>query len=726
MVDITLPYEFVGGTKAIANQVNANFETISRGFAGFNTELEVLKAEVSKFNKKPTRDSFDIVVSLLGKAPLGAFPLWTGEWIYNARTLFKEFWAKALEYKKAGTIRTLSTEEYDKEIEEYSETGAFVIDELNGHVRLPKITRFISGISELSELGKPANDTLQDHVHQVKQVNGVYGLGKGFELRGPLVDPETAVAPISTTKVDNSDEKVRVGSETAPKHVKLALYIQVANNTAEISTLDTKVIVEQLNAAIADLEADFSDKGTAFIALATEKVDLLNETAARNIGIIEEAGSEQNGLVSAEGAKQAQRVQAVGNNLQALGDAQVVRIETVVAEEVDKKLPEIAGKVDEIITEGNNQIARVAAAGNTQINLAEAQAQAAAASAGASASSAATAEAEADRAMQYVVKSSFGNIGDIQYTIRSDVPNGGVWCDGAEYTLAQFPDVYDLLAKGEIHSLPINEFDAQVLANGVCGYFGLDTENLSFKVPVLTDVYLKVGNGVPAFTAESLPNVTGKFGLKFVGENASTGTGALLNDKAGSPRAAGGLGSSGTNLRMDLSAGNSVYRDGAKVNPDHITYRAYVVLYSAAAEVSEVQAAEFINSLAGKANLDLANASLAHPQKFMKGLYSKYSVSGTNWAWEYFTDPEMTFESRVWCEQGGSVGSKVGAVAVIFLKPMKNTDYRVCPYTPFMNTGAGYGYYGIYNKSLKKTTGCTYELPGSGIYEYAEWKVEGE
>ena len=32
MVEVTLPYEFVGGSKAIANQVNANFEAISRGF----------------------------------------------------------------------------------------------------------------------------------------------------------------------------------------------------------------------------------------------------------------------------------------------------------------------------------------------------------------------------------------------------------------------------------------------------------------------------------------------------------------------------------------------------------------------------------------------------------------------------------------------------------------------------------------------------------------------
>ena len=92
MVEVTLPYEFVGGSKAIANQVNANFEAISRGFTGVNVALEELKAEVEKFNNKPLRDSFDIIVSLIGTAPVGAYPLWTGEWIYNARSIYKDFY----------------------------------------------------------------------------------------------------------------------------------------------------------------------------------------------------------------------------------------------------------------------------------------------------------------------------------------------------------------------------------------------------------------------------------------------------------------------------------------------------------------------------------------------------------------------------------------------------------------------------------------------------------
>ena len=111
MVEVTLPYEFVGGSKAIANQVNANFEAVTRGFTGINVALEELMAEAEKFNYIPLRDSVDIIVSLVGTAPTGAYTLWTGEWIYNARSIYKDFWAKALEYKKGQNIRTLSTAE---------------------------------------------------------------------------------------------------------------------------------------------------------------------------------------------------------------------------------------------------------------------------------------------------------------------------------------------------------------------------------------------------------------------------------------------------------------------------------------------------------------------------------------------------------------------------------------------------------------------------------------
>lgn len=327
MVEVTLPYEFVGGSKAIANQVNANFEAVTRGFTGINVALEELKAEVEKFNNKPLRDSFDIIVSLVGTAPTGAYPLWTGEWIYNARSIYKDFWAKALEYKKGQNIRTLSTAEYEAEVEEYGETGAFVVDELNGHIRLPKIIHFVSGLSELSELGKPFHDSLPEHSHKVYQNNGTYGASSSiFQSLGPLTNPGSAKGIFETGGVSNNGDSLHLGSETAPKHIKCAVFIQVANNTAEISAMDTAVIAQELSDAIDDIEA----KGAEVIAevedLAAEKVNLLNQTTTTNVGFIETAGSEQKALVTAEGVKQTDLVTAAGSNLVTTGNEQVARV----------------------------------------------------------------------------------------------------------------------------------------------------------------------------------------------------------------------------------------------------------------------------------------------------------------------------------------------------------------------------------------------------------------
>ena len=63
------------------------------------------------------------------------------------------------------------------------------------------------------------------------------------------------------------------------------------------------------------------------------------------------------------------------------------------------------------------------------------------------------AQEAADEALKYVVLSSFGNIGDIKYTTRTDVPNGGAWCDGTEYTKDAFPDIYQMLVDGKISSI---------------------------------------------------------------------------------------------------------------------------------------------------------------------------------------------------------------------------------------------------------------------------------
>ena len=198
-------------------------------------------------------------------------------------------------------------------------------------------------------------------------------------------------------------------------------------------------------------------------------------------------------------------------------------------------------------------------------------------------------------------------IGSIGYTLRTEVPEGGAWCDGAEYTKEMFPDIYQMLVDGKIQSTTYQNFTSSVSTNGSCGFFGLDSSAQKFKVPMLKDVYIKAGQAGEMFGAESLPNITGKlytiaYGVEgsFTKEGTYTANGATPN-----------VGWQQGQYLFDASLSSSTYQDGAKVNPDHVTYRAYVVLYASAAEASVAQAAEFMTALGGKANVDMDNVTTA-------------------------------------------------------------------------------------------------------------------
>ena len=186
---------------------------------------------------------------------------------------------------------------------------------------------------------------------------------------------------------------------------------------------------------------------------------------------------------------------------------------------------------------------------------------------------------------------TFGNIGDIKYTIRKDVPNGGFWCDGSLIQQNDLPTIYDMLLQQKLYSIDINTYNNVVNLNGSCGFFGLDTVNKSFKLPLLQDIYIKTGQVADEFGAESLPNITGTFDAEEL-TNSKSGsvstTGALYAYDSKKTYQATGATPSGAALGIDASRSSPTYQDGAKVNPDHVKYRAYIILFSGEKELSIV------------------------------------------------------------------------------------------------------------------------------------------
>ena len=266
---------------------------------------------------------------------------------------------------------------------------------------------------------------------------------------------------------------------------------------------------------------------------------------------------------------------------------------------------------------------------NTNASQKQAQVNASAAAAKTSETNAKTSETLAKQYADKAQFSSFGNIGDIQYTARNQVPNGGAWCDGSEYTQAQFPDIYQMLVANKLANTDYATYNDRITNFGFCGFFGLDTTNKKFKVPTLKDMFIKAGTTAITATKESLPNIKGIIDLDTSGNNLVIPTnrfsGAFYGGVTGNSRSYIDIGTAGgttenrtKQITIDASRSLSTYKDGAKVNPDHVVYRAYVVLYTSATEASEAQAAEFIQSvsnltqqLTNKINVNANNISAA-------------------------------------------------------------------------------------------------------------------
>lgn len=267
--NLVYPYEFEGGKKAVASEVNANFEAVKSFAGGINADLNDIRKAIADLKNKPTREMLDVYYSFSGTAPVGAYPLWTGETITNCKSLYPQFWNKINTMSKLGSLATVTAEEYEEKLETYGQCASFYIDSLNGHVRLPKISKFIASIADLTELAKEENAGLPNitgslRPYRMGEPSGAfYNSEKGDFYHTNSKDGSSSGAQCTTMFDASKSSEVYGASDTVqPPAVKLCLYLQVANNTAEISELDVNAVIEQMNMALNALQAAY-DKYSA-------------------------------------------------------------------------------------------------------------------------------------------------------------------------------------------------------------------------------------------------------------------------------------------------------------------------------------------------------------------------------------------------------------------------------------------------------------------------------
>lgn len=313
MTDTNLiyPFEFEGGKKAIANEVNANFEAVKCFANGVNQVLRDVQSSISELENRSTRNVFEIFYAISTKVPTGAYPLWTGETINNCKSLFPDFWKEALNRKKLGTIKTVeSNETYNQVVSTYGQCGSFYIDELNGHIRLPKITKFIEGIEALGDLAKAVKaglPNIKGNIYnsasytQEPTADGAFNVNK----TGAASTSSMGKTSRSTVSFDASRSNSLFGASNTvqPASMKLPLFIQVANNVVEISEMNTQLIAEELSEASAQLSEQYQGYKTAL----ETQYETLGETVLEDADRAEAAktSAQQSQMASSASASQA-------------------------------------------------------------------------------------------------------------------------------------------------------------------------------------------------------------------------------------------------------------------------------------------------------------------------------------------------------------------------------------------------------------------------------------
>lgn len=209
------------------------------------------------------------------------------------------------------------------------------------------------------------------------------------------------------------------------------------------------------------------------------------------------------------------------------------------------------------------------------------------------------------RAEEAANKAFWGNIGDIKYTARTSVPNGGAWCDGTSYSKDQYPDVYKMLTDGKLLSIDVDSYNSTIETSGSCGLFGLDTVNESFRVPTVKALLLNkeeaavVGNGMT-------------LGLTDGTNNAALTQATYLQTTTGSYGEPVG-GTKGDGVIADgkiLGVTTDPTKSGIVANLDTVEYRAYIVLFTAEKELSVVNWTNQINQVAADRMAELQAGGL--------------------------------------------------------------------------------------------------------------------
>lgn len=201
--------------------------------------------------------------------------------------------------------------------------------------------------------------------------------------------------------------------------------------------------------------------------------------------------------------------------------------------------------------------------------------------------------------------------GNIYYTAYNELVNEkNLTTETSTDTINDITITYYRTPKGYKIVLPdMADTIAQLYENtGTAWYYILDTDNTRFKLP--RSSRYESGTTIENagdFSAESLPNITGSFNGADLNGDSPVSKGAFLDTENN----AGGVGSGASTIErritFDASRSSSTYKNGARVNTDHITQFLYFYVGNTVQNETTIDVAEITEALNKKADRDLNN-----------------------------------------------------------------------------------------------------------------------
>lgn len=245
-----IPYSFIPGTKARAQEVNANFKYVldsadELNRTKLNTTFSNISTEAVDFIKNCTssRNIGEIITSPIPITD-DAVHLLDGSLLQYG--VYKEFIDYIADlYEKDPTANYWATEsDWQASVTQYGVCGKFVYDSVNNTVRLPKITGIIEGTTDINALGNLIEAGLPsiNHTHTYTTHYSLQGRYTAEWANGCYAQTT------ATTSVNSAVSPIYGKSNTVqPQTIKILYYIVVATTSKTEIQSDIDEIATDLN-----------------------------------------------------------------------------------------------------------------------------------------------------------------------------------------------------------------------------------------------------------------------------------------------------------------------------------------------------------------------------------------------------------------------------------------------------------------------------------------------